>query len=695
MPAVNYRLEGEVAVLSIANPPVNALSLPVRTGLMEGLTRAAADDAVAAIVLTGSEGTFSSGADINEIASGAALTAPTLRDLQSQMEALGKPLVAAIEGIALGGGFEMALTCHWRVAGRNARVGLPEVKLGLLPGAGGTQRVTRLAGPAAALEVITSGAPLAAARALELRLVDAVADEALGAAVTEARRAAREHRPLRITSDIAEHLHEGTPELFAEFRRRLGSKARGQLAPFRIVDSIEAACTRPKEEAFRLERQYFLECRDSPQRKALTHVFFAEREARRIPGLPSDAEPLPIRTAAVVGAGTMGGGIAMNFANAGIPVALLEVSAEALARGLAVIRKNYDTSVARGSLSQARADETFARIQGVGDYAALGNADIVIEAVFEDLNVKREVFARLDQVTAARAILATNTSTLDIDAIAASTTRPSQVVGTHFFSPANVMKLLENVRGRQTSAQTIATVMGLGKTLGKIPVLAGNCDGFIGNRMLMFYGSEAEFLLEEGAIPAQIDRVIEAFGFAMGPFAMRDLAGNDVGFMIRRGRKLPADERWSPILERIVSAGRLGQKAGKGFYRYEGRTRIVDPEVTALIESVSRELGIRRREIPDEEILDRLLHPLVNEGARILEEGIAIRASDIDVVYVYGYGFPAYRGGPMFWAEQSGLQRVVDTMRRLAPTHGARWRPAPLLERLAAAGQGWSTGGGR
>ena len=695
MPAVNYRLEGEIAVLSIANPPVNALSLPVRAGLMEGLTRAAADDAVAAIVLTGSEGTFSSGADINEIASGAALTAPTLRDLQSQMEALGKPLVAAIEGITFGGGFEMALTCHWRVAGRNARVGLPEVKLGLLPGAGGTQRVTRLAGPAAALEAITSGAPMAAARALELQLVDAVADEALGAALTEARRAAREHRPLRITSDIAEHLHEGTPELFAEFRRRLGSKARGQLAPFRIVDSIEAACTRPKEEAFRLERQYFLECRDSPQRKALTHVFFAEREARRIPGLSSDAEPLPIRTAAVVGAGTMGGGIAMNFANAGIPVALLEVSAEALARGLAVIRRNYDTSVARGSLSQARADETFARIQGVGDYAALGNADIVIEAVFEDLNVKREVFARLDRVTAARAILATNTSTLDIDAIAASTTRPAQVVGTHFFSPANVMKLLENVRGRETSAQTIATVMALGKTLGKIPVLAGNCDGFIGNRMLMFYGSEAEFLLEEGAIPEQIDRVIEAFGFAMGPFAMRDLAGNDVGFMIRRGRKLPSDERWSPILERIVSAGRLGQKAGKGFYRYEGRTRIVDPEVTALIESVSRELGIRRREIPDEEILDRLLHPLVNEGARILEEGIAIRASDIDVVYVYGYGFPAYRGGPMFWAEQSGLQRVVDTMRRLAPTHGARWRPAALLERLAAAGQGWNTGAGR
>jgi len=690
VPAVNYRLEGEIAVLSIANPPVNAFSLPVREGLMQGLMRAGADDSVAALVLSGADGTFSSGADINEIASGAALTAPTLRDLQGQMEASRKPLVAAIDGIAFGGGLEIALTCHWRVAGREAKVGLPEVKLGLLPGAGGTQRFTRLAGPAAALEAITSGAPIPAARALELRLVDEVADDAMAAAILLARRAVREHWPLRVTSDISEHLREGTPELFADFRRRLTLKARGQLAPFRIVDAIEAAGTRPKEDAFRYERELFLECRDSPQRRALTHLFFAEREARRIPGLPADTRPLPIRTAAVIGAGTMGGGIAMNFANAGIPVAVLEVSSEALERGLAVIRKNYGASVARGSLAAARAEQALALIRGVSDYQALSGADIVIEAVFEDLSVKREVFARLERVAAPHAILATNTSTLDIDAIAASTARPTQVVGTHFFSPANVMKLLENVRGRQTSAETIATVMALGKTLGKIPVLAGNCDGFIGNRMLMFYGSEAEFLLEEGATPEQIDRVMENFGFAMGPFAMRDLAGNDVGFLIRKGRQLPADERWSAILERIVSAGRLGQKSGKGFYRYEGRTRIVDPEVTALIEGVSRELGIRRRDIPDEEILDRLLHPLVNEGARILEEGIAIRAGDIDVVYVYGYGFPAARGGPMFWAEQSGLARVVDTMRRLAPTHGARWRPAPLLERLAAAGQGWS-----
>jgi 3-hydroxyacyl-CoA dehydrogenase len=689
VPAVSYRLEGEIALLTFANPPVNALNLAVRTGLMEGLERAAADDAVRAIVITGAGGTFSSGADINEIASGAALTAPTLRDLQADMESSRKPLVAAIDGIAFGGGFEIALTCHWRVGSRSAKVGLPEVKLGLLPGAGGTQRFARLAGPAAALEAITSGAPLAASRALELRLLDAVADDAVAGAFALARQALAEQRPLRVTSDISEHLREGTPELFAEFRRRISAKARGQVAPLRIIDSIEAACTQAKDQAFRLERQYFLECRDSPQHKALTHVFFAEREARRIPGLPADTEPLPIRSAAVIGAGTMGSGIAMNFANAGIPVALLEVSPQALERGLGVIRANYGASVTRGSLTQARAEQALGLIRGVSDYHTLREADIVIEAVFEDLAVKRGVFAKLDEVAAAHAILATNTSTLDIDAIAASTSRPDKVVGTHFFSPANVMKLLENVRGRHTSPQTIATVMALGRTLGKIPVLAGNCDGFIGNRMLMFYGSEAEFLLEEGATPEQIDRVMEEFGFAMGPLAVRDLAGNDVGFLIRKGRKLPADERWSPILERIVAGGRLGQKSGKGFYRYDGRKRIVDPEVTALIEEVSRELGIRRRVVPDEEILDRLLHPLINEGARILEEGIAIRASDIDVVYVYGYGFPAYKGGPMFWGEESGLARVVETMRRLAPTHGARWRPAPLLERLALEGGGF------
>jgi 3-hydroxyacyl-CoA dehydrogenase len=690
MSAVNYRLDGEVAVLSMANPPVNALSFPVREGLLQSLERAAADPAVSAIVITGSGGAFCGGADINEIGSGLALKAPTGRDVQARMEALPKPLVAAIDGVALGGGFEVALTCHWRVASSGAKVGLPEVKIGLIPGMGGTQRVTRLAGPAAALEMITSGAPVAAARALELHLLDAVAEDALAGAIALARRAVAERWPLRITSDLDEHIRGVDAALFGEFRSRMAAKARGQLAPWKIVDCIEAACTQPKEAAFRLEREAFIECRDSPQRRALVHVFFAEREARRIPGLPEDTRPLAIRSAAVIGAGTMGGGIAMNFANAGVPVALLEVSAEALERGLGVIRKNYEASVARGSLPRERADRALGLIRGVGEYETLAAADIIIEAVFEDLKVKQEVFARLDRVAAPGAILATNTSTLDIDAIASSTSRPAQVVGTHFFSPANVMRLLENVRGARTSAQTIATVMALGKTLGKVAVLAGNCDGFIGNRMLMFYGAESEFLLEEGATAEQIDRVMEGFGFAMGPLAVRDLAGNDVGYLIRKRRKLPADERNSPILERLVKAGRLGQKTGKGFYRYEGRTRIVDPEVTAIIEGVSRELGITRREIPDGEILDRLLHPLVNEGARIVDEGIALRASDVDVVYVNGYGFPAYKGGPMFWAQQSGLERVLETMRRLAPSHGARWRPAPLLERLAASREGWS-----
>ncbi len=696
MSAVKYHLEGEVAVLSIANPPVNALSLAVRQGLMAGLDRAAADTAVRAIVLTGEGGMFAAGADINEIASGVALQSPTGREVQARMEASAKPLIAAIDGVALGGGFEIALTCHWRVAARAARVGLPEVKLGLIPGAGGTQRFTRLAGPEAALEAITSGAQLSAARARELGLVDAVADEALAGAVAYARQVLAEGRPLRLASDVGEHIRGVRPDLFATFRRKIEPKARGQLAPWKIIDSIEAACTRPKEEAFRLEREYFLECRDSAQRQALTHVFFAEREARRIPGLPADVQPLPIRSAAVIGAGTMGGGIAMNFANAGIPVTVLELSAEALERGLGIVRRNYATSVARGSLTQERVERALGRLRGVTEYQALGSADIIIEAVFEDMKVKQEVFARLDRVAAPHAILATNTSTLDIDAIAASTGRPERVVGTHFFSPANVMKLLENVRGKRTSAQTIATVMSLARTLGKVPVLAGNCEGFIGNRMLAFYGMESEFLLEEGALPSQIDRVVEGFGFAMGPLAMRDLAGNDVGFAVRKGRTLPADERFSPILERLVAARRFGQKTGKGFYRYEGRTRIADPEVAALIEGVSRELGIERRNIPDEEILARLLHPLVNEGARILDEGIAIRASDIDVVYVNGYGFPAYRGGPMFWAEHAGLAGVVQTMGRLSATHGARWRPAPLLERLASSGQGWaSLGRGR
>ncbi len=676
-------------MLTIDNPPVNALSHAVRAGLVEGLERAAGDAAVVAAVLCGTNACFSAGADIEEIASGLALQAPLLADVQARIEAARKPIVAALEGTALGGGLEIALTCHWRTCAPTARVGLPEVKLGLIPGAGGTLRFTRLAGPESALEAITGGAQIPAARALEVGLVDALAEDAVAAAIELGRQAAADGRPLRLARDCGDRIRSVRPGLFAEFRRNITRRARGQLAPWRIVDSIEAACMQPPEAALALERAGFVACRDSPQHQALRHVFFAEREARRIPGIGAEVKPLPVRSAAVIGAGTMGTGIAMSFANAGIPVLLREAAPDALERGLAQVRSQYDGSVKRGSLTRERAAAALALIRPASDYAALGSADIVVEAVFEDLRLKQEVFGLLDRAAAPAAILATNTSSLDIDAIAAATSRPEQVVGTHFFSPAHVMKLLENVRGSRSSPQTLATVMALGRTLGKAAVLAGNCDGFIGNRMLMFYGAEAEFLLEEGATPEQIDRVMEDFGFAMGPLAVRDLAGNDVGLLIRKGRKLPADERWSPILERVVAAGRLGQKTGKGFYRYEGRSRISDPEVLTLIEAVSRDLGLKRRSIPDQEILERLLHPLVNEGARIVDEGIALRPGDIDVVYVNGYGFPAYKGGPMYWAEQAGLERVVETMRRLAPTHGARWRPAPLLERLAATGAGW------
>jgi 3-hydroxyacyl-CoA dehydrogenase len=686
---VRYRLDGNIAVVEIDNPPVNATSIGVRQGLAEALKDAASDPLVDGVVIAGSRGMFIAGADINEISSGLSNKFPTLRDLLAQMEAVPKPIVAAITGSALGGGFEIALTCHWRVAAADAKVGLPEVKLGILPGAGGTQRFPRLAGPEAALEAITSGNPIPASRALELGLIDAIADDAMEDAIVLARTAAGDQRPLRLASNLTDKITGVDPAVFANFRKKLESKARGQLAPWKIIDCIEAACTRTREEAFQFERDAFIECRESSQRKALVHLFFAEREARKIPDLPADVRPLPIRSAAIVGAGTMGGGIAMNFANAGIPVQLLELSQDAVDRGLGLIRKNYAASVKRGSLTEAAMERALSLIKGVTDYAAVGSADIAIEAVFEDMQVKKDVFTRLDQVCAPHAILATNTSSLDIDTIAEVTSRPQSVVGTHFFSPANVMKLLENVRSKHSSPQTIATVMSLGKLLNKVVVLAGNCDGFIGNRMLQFYSGEAEFLLEEGATPEQIDRVMERFGFAMGPLAVRDLAGNDVGYFIRKARKIPADERFSPILQQVFEAGRLGQKTGKGFYRYEGRTRISDPDIMTLIEGVSRDLGITRREIPDEEILLRLLCPLVNEGAKIVAEGIAIRGSDIDIVYVNGYGFPGYKGGPMFWAQEFGFDKVIATMQKLAPTHGQRWRPAPLLERLAESGNGW------
>jgi 3-hydroxyacyl-CoA dehydrogenase len=684
--AAKYRLEADVAVLEIDNPPVNALSLPVRAQLVAGIRRAAADGAVKGIVIC-ARGSFSAGADIKEIANGLTFAPPILLDVQAEIESAGKPIVAAIDGSALGGGLELALTCHARVASPGAKMGLPEVKLGLIPGAGGTQRFTRLAGPEAALEAITTGAHLPAARALALGLIDAVAADPLAAALALARSLASAGAPLSLASERADKIAAADRRLISAWREKIAKEYRGQLAPLRVCDAIEAALTRERAEAFKLEREYYLECRESPQRKALMHVFQAERAAGKIPGVGPEVKPQPIRRAAVIGAGTMGGGIAMCFATAGIPVTLLDVSGEALERGLAGIRARYASSVARGRLTREKVESALSLIDTATDYEALANVDIAIEAVFEDATLKREIFGKLDRHAPAHAVLATNTSSLDIDMIAAATARPQQVLGTHFFSPAHVMKLMENVRGAHTSPHTLATVMALARTLGKIPVLAGNCDGFIGNRMLQYYGAEAERLLEEGATPEQVDRVIEAFGFAMGPLAMRDLAGNDVGWAIRRNRTLPPDERWSPILQRMAEEGRLGQKSGRGFYRYEGRTRRTDPQALALIERVSRELGIERRQISDEEILRRLLHPLVNEGAKILEERIALRAGDIDIVYIYGYGFPAYKGGPMFWAQQAGLGEVVKTMEELAPSHGHRWLPAKGLMQAAEKGE--------
>ena len=691
MTEVTCRVADGVALLEIRHPPVNALSHAVRQELQEHLHRLASDLQVGGIVLAGSEGRFIAGADIREFNTGAHLEAPTIRDLQQLLEQSQKPVVAAIEGAALGGGLELAMACHWRVAARDARVGLPEVRLGLIPGSGGTQRFPRLAGPEAALEYITSAEHIPAAKALELGLLDETAEDAVTAAITLAQRIWREGRPLQVVSAMAERITGVNPELFAEFRRRIARKARGQLAPWKVIDCIEAACTLPREEAFRFERASFIECSQSPQHKALVHLFFAEREARRIPGLPADVAPLPVHSVGIIGAGTMGSGIAMVFANARIPVRLLEASQEALERGLAKVRGNYAVSVERGSLTPETAHQARSLIEGVMDYAALADRDLIIEAVFEDLEIKKQVFTHLSQVASPTALLATNTSALDIDAIAAAAAHPERVIGLHFFSPAQVMKLVEVVRGRRSSARALATAMALARRVGKVAVLAGNCDGFIGNRMWQFYTAEAEFLLEEGATPEQVDGVMEGFGFAMGPLAVRDLAGNDVGLSIRKRRQLPPDERTSTLLARLVERGRLGQKVGKGYYLYEGRTRRPDPEVSALIEEISRERGIQRRRIADEEILSRLLHPLVNEGARILAENIASRASDIDVVYVNGYGFPAYRGGPMFWADTIGLDKVVATMQALARTHGARWAPAPLLLELAGRGRGFGS----
>jgi 3-hydroxyacyl-CoA dehydrogenase len=688
---VRYERKAKVGFIIVDNPPVNALSVGVRRGLVECLQKALADEGAKAVIVQCAGRTFIAGADITEF--GRPLEDPGLDVVIRSLEQSSKPVVAAIHGTALGGGLETALGCHFRVAAPSAQLGLPEVKLGIIPGAGGTQALPRLVGVKPALEMITSGEPVNAARAKDLGLVDEIIDEQLNGAAAFAERVVAENQPLRRISQLTVTT-DGTAELFAEFRRELVRTRRGFEAPQRCVDAVEAATRLPFEKGLEKEREIFIECLGSTQSAAQRHIFFAERQVSKIPDVPKDTPVKAVKTAAVIGAGTMGGGIAMNFANAGIPVYMLDVSQEALEKGLGVVSKNYAGSVSKGRMSQADMDKRLGLIRPVLSYDELKDVDIVIEAVFEEMDIKQEVFRKLDAVCKSEAILATNTSTLDIDEIASVTSRPQQVIGTHFFSPANVMKLLEIVRGAKTSKEVIATTMAMAKMIRKVGVLVGVCDGFVGNRMIHHYIREAMFLLEEGALPQQVDRVLYDFGMPMGPFQMSDLAGLDVGWRIRKRQAAtrPKDERYSAISDKLCEQGRFGQKTGVGFYKYEAgnRTPIPDPEVEALIVAESKACGIPRREISDQEILERCIYPLINEGARILEEGIALRASDIDVIYIYGYGFPVYRGGPMFYADTVGLDVVYKAVCGYHEQHGLLWEPAPLLRRLADKGQSFA-----
>ena len=694
--SVAFERHDDVALLRLTNPPVNGLSFAMRAALGARVAEALADDAVEALVIAGADRMFCGGADIREFSAPPPPGAASLPAILDEIEASPKPMVAAIHGVAAGGGMEVALACHVRLAAPGTRLGLPEVTLGILPGAGGTQRMPRLIGFEKALDVIVVGKLHPVEKAVALGFVDeCVEGDLLATAIARARQLAADRTPLRRASELEEHLEaaRGRPEIFDDFRKKMAKRARGFDAPYACVDCVEKALTMPYAAALKNERAVFNRLRESDQSAAQRHAFFAEREVAKIPDVPKDTPALPIATAGVVGCGTMGGGIAMSIANAGLPVTVLESSQEALDRGMAIIRKNYAATVAKGRLLQAEMDARLARITPTLEDADLGAADVVIEAVFEELPLKQEVFSRLDRACKPEAILATNTSTLDVNVIAASTSRPEQVIGTHFFSPANVMKLMENVRGARTSPQTISTVMKLSKVLGKVGVLVGVCDGFVGNRMLYAYRRQADFLLEEGALPAQIDKVIYDFGLPMGPYQMADLAGLDVSWRVRKAQAptRPAHLRYSPIADRVCELGRYGQKTGAGWYRYEegSRVPISDPAIHELIAGVSAELGIARRPISDDEIVPRCLYPLVNEGAKILEEGLALRASDVDVIWMHGYGFPRYRGGPMFWADLVGLRTIYDTMSRLHDEHGEWLEPAPLLKRLAEQGKGF------
>ncbi len=690
--AASYSVRDGIAVITMNYPPVNGLGSALRPGIMDGIRKAEADPVVKAVVIWGSPKVFSGGADIREFNSPKAFAPPSLPEINEAQDGMKKPMVAAIGGFAMGGGLELALGCHYRVAAPRAQLALPEVKLGILPGSGGTQRLPRIVAVAKAIEMMTTGNPIPAEKALELGLVDEVAQgDLLETAMAFAKKLVAGGKGPRRVRDMAAKIEGDTKAFFAQAREQVAKASRGYPAPLEIVACAEAACTKPFDEGRKFERERFAVLVETTESKALRHMFFAERQTTKIPDVPEDTPTRPIKSAAVIGAGTMGGGITMSLVNAGIPTTIIEVQQEALDRGLGTIRKNYAATVAKGRLRQEAMDKCMSLITPVLDLAAAKDADIVIEAVFERMDVKQDMFRKLDALMKRGAILATNTSTLDVDAIAAVTQRPQDVIGTHFFSPANVMRLLEVVRGAKTGKDVLATTLKLGKQIKKVPVVSGVCDGFIGNRMIEKYGQQSLFLLDEGCSPAQVDAAAQKWGMAMGPLTMGDMAGLDIGWEIRKRRYLERPNFvYSKLGDRICERGRYGQKTGKGWYLYEPGSRkpIPDPEVDQIIAAYRQEIGIKPRQISDQEIVERLIYALVNEGAYILEEGIALRASDIDMVYLTGYGFPPYRGGPMFYADTVGLDKVLAAIEAFQKGYrGEVWQPAPLLVKLAREGR--------
>jgi len=698
-----YEVRGNVAVVTLDNPPVNGLGYDTRREFSAGIERAEADPAVAAIVITGAGKAFSGGADIKEFGSPKAVAEPNLLTLIRQLENCTKPVVAAVHDVCMGGGLELALGAHYRVAAPGSNVALPEVKIGLIPGAGGTQRLPRALGVEPALNMIVSGEPVKSELLASVpgqKLFDQIVQgDLLDGACTFAAAKATEHaggaKPLPRVRDLkAQHPN---PDAYFQFARNMvKGMAKNFPAPPKCVDAVEASLKKPFDEGMLYEREIFMALMLTPECKALRHAFFAERAASKIPDVPEDTPQRKVEKLAVIGAGTMGGGITMNFLNAGIPVTILETKQEALDRGIATIRRNYEAQVKKGKLKQDKYEQRMSLLKTTLSYDDIKDADMVIEAVFEEMGVKEAVFKKLDEVMKPGAILASNTSTLDVDKIASFTKRPQDVIGTHFFSPANVMKLLEVVRGKATAKDVLATVMSLGKKIKKTAVVSGVCDGFIGNRMIEQYSRQAGFLLEEGCTPQQVDKAIEKWGMAMGPFRMGDLAGNDIGWAIRKRRYVEKPHmRYSKTADLLCELGRYGQKTGAGWYDYQPgkRDAIPSPVVVEMIEKHRAELGIKPRKISDDEIVHRLVYALVNEGAKIVEEGIASKASDIDMVYLTGYGFPLHRGGPMCYADTVGLFNVVQTMKKFAANphdDQAFWQPAPLLARLAAEGKTFS-----